>query len=77
MLIEADVVGGHTVTSWPSLKTDLNNAGATWTDSEVVQDGQFTTSRNPDDLPAFVREMLRSFSAVTEPRTREHRNGNG
>jgi protease I len=77
MLIEADVVGGHTVTSWPSLKTDLNNAGATWTDSEVVQDGQFTTSRKPDDLPTFVREMLRSFSAVTEPRTREHRNGNG
>jgi protease I len=77
MLIEADVVGGHTVTSWPSLKTDLNNAGATWTDSEVVQDGQFTTSRKPDDLPAFVREMLRSFSAVTEPRTREHRNDNG
>ena len=66
MLVEADVVCGLTVTSWPSLKTDLNNAGATWTDREVVQDGQLTTSRKPDDIPAFVNEMLRSFSAVSQ-----------
>ena len=66
MLVEADVVCGHTVTSWPSLKTDLSNAGATWTDREVVQDGQLTTSRKPDDIPAFVSEMLWSFSAVSQ-----------
>jgi protease I len=72
MLVEADVVCGHTVTSWPSLKTDLSNAGATWTDREVVQDGQLTTSRKPDDIPAFVSEMLRSFSAVSQARTLAH-----
>jgi deglycase len=81
MLVEADVVCGHTVTSWPSLKTDLSNAGATWTDREVVQDGQFTTSRKPDDIPAFVSEMLQSFSASSEHRALEHQqrqnNGNG
>jgi deglycase len=58
-LIEAGAVRGHTVTSWPSLKTDLKNAGANWVDKEVVTDGKLVTSRNPGDIPAFSREMIR------------------
>lgn len=61
VLIEADVVEGRTVTSWPSLQTDYRNAGATWVDQEVVvDDGPFTlvSSRKPDDLDAFCRELL-------------------
>jgi protease I len=61
-LIEAGVVDGRTLTSWPSLQTDLRNAGATWVDEEVVVDGNLVTSRNPDDLPAFDRELLALFS---------------
>jgi deglycase len=61
-LIEADVVRGRTLTSWPSLQTDLRNAGATWVDREVVRDGSLVTSRRPDDLPAFTEEMVRLFS---------------
>ena len=61
-LIEAGVVRGRTLTSWPSLQTDLRNAGATWVDEEVVVDGSLVTSRRPDDLPAFNREMLALFS---------------
>ena len=61
-LIEADAVRGHTVTSWPSLKTDLKNAGANWVDQEVVRDGRLVTSRKPDDIPAFNREMIQLFS---------------
>jgi protease I len=61
-LIEADVVRGRTLTSWPSLQTDLRNAGATWVDEEVVVDGALVTSRNPDDLPAFKKEMLAAFA---------------
>ncbi|WP_377641218.1 type 1 glutamine amidotransferase domain-containing protein [Oryzobacter terrae] len=57
-LVEADAVRGRAVTSWPSLQTDLRNAGATWTDEEVVVDGNLITSRNPDDLPAFNRALL-------------------
>lgn len=72
MLVEADVVCGHTVTSWPSLKTDLINAGATWTNRQVVQDGQLTTSRKPDDISAFVGEMLRSFPQFLKPRILAH-----
>jgi protease I len=64
MLAEADVARGRTLTSWPSLKTDLRNAGATWVDREVVQDGNLTTSRKPDDLPAFIDTMLHSFAAA-------------
>jgi protease I len=52
-LVEADLVRGRTVTSWPSLQTDLRNAGATWVDETVVRDGGLVTSRKPDDLPAF------------------------
>ena len=61
-LIEADAVRGHTMTSWPSLKTDLKNAGANWIDKEVVSDGKLVTSRKPDDIPAFNREMIRLFA---------------
>jgi protease I len=61
-LIEADVVRGRTLTSWPSLQTDLRNAGATWVDREVVRDDWLVTSRRPDDLPAFTKEMVRLFS---------------
>jgi protease I len=57
-LIEADVVRGKTVTSWPSLKTDLRNAGAHWVDETVASDGNLITSRNPDDLPAFNKTLL-------------------
>ncbi len=61
-LVEADLVRGHTVTSWPSLQTDLRNAGATWVDKEVVVDGNLVTSRKPDDIPAFNREMIALFA---------------
>jgi protease I len=52
-LVEAGVVSGRRLTSWPSLQTDIRNAGGTWVDEEVVVDGNLVTSRNPDDLPAF------------------------
>jgi protease I len=68
-LIEADAVRGHTMTSWPSLKTDLKNAGANWVDKEVVRDGKFVTSRKPDDLPAFNREMIRLFAEESRAET--------
>jgi protease I len=58
MLAEADVLKGKTVTSWPSIKTDLVNAGAEWVDQEVVEDGNLITSRNPGDLEAFSKALL-------------------
>ena len=61
-LIEADVVRGRTMTSWPSLKTDLKNAGANWVDQEVVVDNGLVTSRKPDDIPAFNRKMIEEFA---------------
>lgn len=57
-LIEADAVKGRKVTSWPSLRKDLENAGATWVDEEVVTDNGLVTSRNPGDLPAFCKKMI-------------------
>jgi len=60
-LVEADVVRGRRVTSWPSLKTDLRNAGADWVDEEVVTDHGLVTSRKPDDLPAFCAKMIEEF----------------
>jgi protease I len=61
-LIDAGVVKGHTLTSWPSLKTDLKNAGANWVDKEVVMDGNFITSRKPDDLPAFNQKVIEEIA---------------
>jgi protease I len=61
-LVEADVVRGHRMTSWPSVRTDLRNAGAEVVDQEVVIDGQFTTSRSPADLPAFCPAIIDQFA---------------
>lgn len=58
LLVEADVVRGRRVTSYPSLRTDLRNAGAEWVDEEVVVDSGLVTSRNPDDLPAFSKKLV-------------------
>ena len=58
MLAEANLIKGRTVTSWPSIKTDLINAGANWVDQEVVEDGNIITSRKPDDLEAFTKTLL-------------------
>jgi protease I len=62
LLIEADAVRGRQLTSWPSLKTDLLNAGAVWLDEEVVVDEGLVTSRKPDDLEAFCEKMLEEFA---------------
>ena len=62
LLIEAEVVKGKTLTSWPSLKTDLLNAGANWVDEEVVVDQGLVTSRTPDDLPAFNDKIVEEFA---------------
>ena len=61
-LIEAGAVRGKTMTSWPSLKTDLGNAGARWVDQEVVEDDGLVTSRKPDDLPAFNAKIVEAFA---------------
>ena len=61
-LVEADVVQGRKVTSWPSLQTDLKNAGANWVDEECVCDQGLVTSRNPDDLPAFCQKAIEEFA---------------
>jgi protease I len=61
-LAEADVVRGRRMTSWPSLRTDLRNAGAEWVDEEVVVDGNLVTSRNPDDIPAFNEALLEQLA---------------
>jgi protease I len=63
-LIDAGGVNGRKVTSWPSLKVDLTNAGANWVDEEVVVDGPLVTSRKPDDLPAFVAKTVEVVAAV-------------
>jgi protease I len=62
VLIEADVVKGRRMTSWPSLQTDLRNAGADWVDEEVVIDGNLITSRKPDDLDAFGAAIVEEFA---------------
>jgi protease I len=61
-LVEADVVRGRTVTSWPSLQTDRENAGATWVDKELVVDGNLITSRKPDDLAAFCEQTVEAVA---------------
>jgi protease I len=60
-LIEGGVAKGHTMTSWPSLRTDLTNAGATWVDREVVTDANFITSRKPEDIPAFSHAIVQTI----------------
>jgi protease I len=61
-LVEADVVRGRTLTSWPSLKTDIRNAGGTWVDEQVVTDGNLVTSRKPADIPAFCKTAVEAFA---------------
>ena len=61
-LVEADVVRGRTITSWPSVKTDIKNAGGNWVDQEVVVDDNLTSSRKPDDLPAFCATFVEEFA---------------
>jgi len=65
MLIEAGVVKGRTLTSWPSIKTDLRNAGATWVDEEVVEDSGLVTSRGPQDLLAFNKRIVELFQTFS------------
>jgi protease I len=67
VLVESGVVRGRRVTSWPTLETDIRNAGGDWADQEVVVDGNLVTSRKPDDIPAFTREMTRLFSGERVP----------
>ncbi|HSV14174.1 MAG TPA: type 1 glutamine amidotransferase domain-containing protein [Tepidisphaeraceae bacterium] len=70
-LIEIGAVRGRTMTSWPSLQTDLRNAGANWVDREVVVDKGLVTSRKPDDIPAFNRKMIEEFTEGVH-HTRQH-----
>jgi protease I len=67
VLVESGAVRGKRVTSWPTLETDIRNAGGEWVDDEVVVDGSLVTSRKPDDIPAFNREMVRIFSGERVP----------
>ena len=80
MLVETGAVRGRTVTSWPSLKTDIRNAGGTWVDEEVILSNGVVTSRKPDDIPAFNREMISysqrsasKFPSSSEKSERKHR----
>jgi protease I len=84
LLVEADAVRNRALTSWPSLQTDIRNAGGDWVDREVVSDMGLVTSRKPDDIPAFNRKMIEEFaegihtgatigSRVTEKTQREIR----
>ena len=70
-LIDAEIVRGRTVTSWPSLRVDLRNAGANWVDQQVVVDNGLVTSRKPDDIPAFNRKMIEEFREGLHPQRRE------
>ena len=65
-LVEADVVRGRTLTSWPTLQTDLRNAGADWVDEEVHVDGRLVSSRKPDDLPSFNRKLVEIFAGAAD-----------
>lgn len=65
LLVEANAVAGRTLTSWPSLQTDIRNAGGDWVDAAVQEDDKLVTSRKPDDIPQFNEAMLRSFAGVS------------
>jgi protease I len=67
-IIEADAARGRRIAAWPSLKTDLRNAGAQWVDEEVVVDGTLVSSRKPDDIPAFNRELVTVFARARDAR---------
>lgn len=67
LLVEADVVKGRTVTSWPSVRTDLKNAGANVVDQEVAEDGNLITSRKPDDIPAFIEAIKAAVMKAAAP----------
>ena len=62
ILIEAGLIAGRTLTSWPAIQTDVKNAGGKWVDQEVVVDGNLTTSRKPDDIPAFGARLIEEFA---------------
>jgi protease I len=68
LLVEANAVSGRTLTSWPSLKTDIRNAGGQWVDQQVQVDDRLVTSRKPDDIPAFSAAMVKTFSNKIEER---------
>ena len=70
-LVEGDLVRGRTLTSWPSLKTDIRNAGGDWVDEEVVVDGGLVSSRKPDDLPAFCAKLVEEFAEGRHERQTE------
>ena len=70
-MVEADVVRGRTLTSWPSVQTDLRNAGATWVDEEVHVDSGIVSSRKPDDLPAFCAKIVEKFASTSGGQARE------
>jgi protease I len=70
-LVEAGVVDGRTLTSWPSLQTDIRNAGGNWVDEEVHVDAGFVTSRNPDDLPAFCEKLVEEIAEGEHAEQRE------
>jgi protease I len=69
VLIDAGVVRGRTLTSWPAIKTDVRNAGGNWVDQEVVVDNGLVTSRKPDDIPAFNEKMIEEFGEGRHPKT--------
>jgi protease I len=71
VLIDAGVVGGRKLTSWPAIQSDVKNAGGHWVDEEVVVDHGLVTSRNPGDIPAFNRKMIEEFAEGLHPRQRQ------
>ena len=70
LIVEAGQARGRRITSWPSLQTDLKNAGAKWVDEEMVKDGNLVTSRKPDDIPAFNRGMIELFQQAASKQKR-------
>ncbi len=70
LVVEAGAAKGRCLTSWPSVKTDILNAGGNWVDEEVVQDGNLVTSRKPDDIPAFNRAMVKLFSGARKNKSK-------